>query len=65
MNKTTGLTEDELMDLNSFLTYVVTSDEDMPVIDFEMCIDYLESQDIEINDTVIDQVHNAIFPEND
>ena len=65
MNTTTGLTEDELMDLNSFLTYVVTSDEDMPVIDFEMCIDYLESQDIEINDTVIDQVHNAIFPEND
>tara|TARA_Y100000768_G_scaffold80322_1_gene57147 strand:- start:691 stop:885 length:195 start_codon:yes stop_codon:yes gene_type:complete len=63
MNTTTGLTEDELMDLNSFLTYVVTSDEDMPVIDFEMCIDYLESQDIEINDTVIDQVHNAIFPE--
>ena len=62
MNTTTGLTEDELMDLNSFLTYVVTSDEDMPVIDFEMCIDYLESQDIEINDTVIDQVHNAIFP---
>ena len=38
MNTTTGLTEDELMDLNSFLTYVVTSDEDMPVIDFEMCI---------------------------
>tara|TARA_B100001113_G_C20769268_1_gene474504 strand:+ start:19 stop:216 length:198 start_codon:yes stop_codon:yes gene_type:complete len=65
MNTTTGLTEDELMDLNSFLTYVVTSDDDMPVIDFEMCIDYLESQDIEINDTVIDQVHNAIFPEND
>ena len=65
MNTTTGLTEDELMDLNSFLTYVVTSDEDMPVIDFEMCIDYLESQDIEINDTVIDQIHNAIFPEND
>ena len=63
MNTITGLTEDELMDLNSFLTYVVTSDEDMPVIDFEMCIDYLESQDIEINDTVIDQVHNAIFPE--
>ena len=63
MNTTTGLTEDELMDLNSFLTYVVTSDEDMPVIDFEMCIDYLESQDIEINDTVIDQIHNAIFPE--
>ena len=63
MNTTTGLTEDELMDLNSFLTYVVTSDDDMPVIDFEMCIDYLESQDIEINDTVIDQVHNAIFPE--
>ncbi len=62
MNTTTGLTEDELMDLNSFLTYVVTSDEDMPVIDFEMCIDYLESQDIEINDTVIDQVHNLIFP---
>ena len=62
MNTTTGLTEDELMDLNSFLTYVVTSDEDMPVIDFEVCIDYLESQDIEINDTVIDQVHNLIFP---
>ena len=62
MNTTTGLTEDELMDLNSFLTYVVTSDEDMPVIDFEMCIDYLESQDIEINDTVIDQVHNLLFP---
>ena len=62
MNTTTGLTEDELMDLNSFLTYVVTSDDDMPVIDFEMCIDYLESQDIEINDTVIDQVHNLLFP---
>ena len=62
MNTTTGLTEDELMDLNSFLTYVVTSDEDMPVIDYEMCIDYLESQDIEINDTVIDQVHNLLFP---
>jgi len=62
MNTTTGLTEDELMDLNSFLTYVVTSDEDMPVIDHEMCIDYLESQDIEINDTVIDQVHNLLFP---
>ena len=61
MNTTTGLTEDELMDLNSFLTYVVTSDEDMPVIDFEMCIDYLESQDIEINDTVIDQVHTLLY----
>ena len=62
MNTTTGLTEDQLMDLNSYITYLVTSDEDMPVIDYEMCIDYLESQDIEINDTVIDQVHNLLFP---
>ena len=63
MNTTTkGLTEDQLMDLNSYITYVVTSDEDMPVVDHEMCIDYLEMQDIEINDTVINQVHDLLFP---
>ena len=62
MNTTTGLTEDQLMDLNSNITYLVTSDDDMLVVDHEMCIDYLETQDIEINDTVIDQVHNLLFP---
>ena len=63
MNTTTkGLTEDQLMDLNSYITYLVTSDDDMLVVDHEMCIDYLETQDIEINDTVIDQVHNLLFP---
>ena len=59
---TTGLTEDQLMDLSSYITYLVTSDDDMLVVDHEMCIDYLETQDIEINDTVIDQVHNLLFP---
>ena len=63
MNTTTkGLTEDQLMDLNSYITYLVTSDDDMLVVDHEMCIDYLETQDIDINDTVIDQVHNLLFP---
>ena len=66
MNTTTGLTEDELMDLNSYINYLTISDEDdFLEVDHEMCIDYLETQDIEINDTVIDQIHNAIFPEND
>ena len=59
---TTGLTEDQLMDLSSYITYLVTSDDDMLVVDHEMCIDYLETQDIEINDTVIDQVHKLLFP---
>ena len=62
MNTTTGLTEDQLMDLNSYITYLVTSDDDMLVVDHEICIDYLETQDIVINDTVIDQVHNLLFP---
>ena len=62
MNTTTGLTEDQLMDLSSYITYLVTSDDDMLVVDHEMCIDYLETQDIVINDTVIDQVHNLLFP---
>ena len=62
MNTITGLTEDQLMDLNSYITYLVTSDDDMLVVDHEMCIDYLETQDIDINDTVIDQVHNLLFP---
>ena len=63
MNTTTkGLTEDRLMDLSSYITYLVTSDDDMLVVDHEMCIDYLETQDIDINDTVIDQVHNLLFP---
>ena len=62
MNTTTGLTEDQLMDLSSYITYLVTSDDDMLVVDHEMCIDYLETQDIEINDTVIDQVHKLLFP---
>tara|TARA_B100001113_G_scaffold165889_1_gene135728 strand:- start:313 stop:504 length:192 start_codon:yes stop_codon:yes gene_type:complete len=61
MNTTTGLTEEELMDLESFVTYVVTCDEDMPVIDYEMCVDYLESQDIEINDAVIDQIETIVY----
>ena len=63
MNTTTkGLTEDQLMDLSSYITYLVTSDDDFLEVDHEMCIDYLETQDIDINDTVIDQVHNLLFP---
>ena len=57
-----GLNEEQLMDLNSYVTYLETSDNDFLEVDHEICIDYLESQDIEINDTVIDQVHNLIFP---
>ena len=63
MNTTTkGLTEDQLMDLDSYITHLTTSDDDFLEVDHEICIDYLESQDIEINDTVIDQVHNLLFP---
>ena len=61
MNTTTGLTEDQLMDLNSYITYLVTSDDDFLEVDHEICIAYLESQDIEINDTVIDQVHTLLY----
>ena len=57
-----GLNEDQLMDLNSYVTYLETSDDDFLEVDHEICIDYLESQDIEINDTVIDQVHKLLFP---
>ncbi len=56
-----GLNEDQLMDLNSYVTYLETSDDDFLEVDHEICIDYLESQDIEINDTVIDQVHNLLY----
>ena len=63
MNTTTkGLTEDQLMDLDSYITYLTTSDDDFLEVDHEICIDYLETQDIVINDTVIDQVHNLLFP---
>ena len=62
MNTTTGLTEDQLMDLNSYINYLAISDEDdFLEVDHEMCIDYLETQDIEINDTVIDQVHTLLY----
>ena len=57
-----GLNEEQLMDLNSYVTYLETSDNDFLEVDHEICIDYLETQDIEINDTVIDQVHNLLFP---
>ena len=56
-----GLNEDQLMDLNSYVTYLETSDDDFLEVDHEICIDYLESQDIEINDTVIDQVHTLLY----
>ena len=60
---TTGLTEDQLMDLSSYINYLAISDEDdFLEVDHEMCIDYLETQDIEINDTVIDQIHSLLFP---
>ncbi len=56
-----GLNEEQLMDLNSYVTYLETSDNDFLEVDHEICIDYLESQDIEINDTVIDQVHTLLY----
>ena len=56
-----GLNEEQLMDLNSYVTYLETSDDDFLEVDHEICIDYLESQDIEINDTVIDQVHTMLY----
>ncbi len=56
-----GLNEEQLMDLNSYVTYLETSDDDFLEVDHEICIDYLESQDIEINDTVIDQVHTLLY----
>tara|TARA_B100000902_G_C27061969_1_gene789578 strand:- start:477 stop:656 length:180 start_codon:yes stop_codon:yes gene_type:complete len=56
-----GLNEEQLMDLNSYVTYLETSDDDFLEVDHEICIDYLESQDIEVNDTVIDQVHTLLY----
>ena len=56
-----GLNEEQLMDLNSYVTYLETSDDDFLEVDHEICIDYLESQDIEMNDTVIDQVHTLLY----
>ena len=56
-----GLNEEQLMDLNSYVTYLETSDDDFLEVDHEICIDYLESQDIDINDTVIDQVHTLLY----
>jgi len=56
-----GLNEEQLMDLTSYVTYLETSDDDFLEVDHEICIDYLESQDIEINDTVIDQVHTMLY----
>ena len=56
-----GLNEEQLMDLNSYVTYLETSDDDFLEVDHEIWIDYLESQDIEINDTVIDQVHTLLY----